>query len=170
MSLLVDLLVETLEETKRQIAQNPRSASTEQSVAQTIEAIDEFLASPLMEQLRELGAEERAAVLSAIAGQTRSMITGLRDMLSVALQAEELGDPAPSWTPALAGAIKRLEDAFEGIPISPGSRRPRLSSPTQAPASYVCTSSGWLRAREARVRGLTTLLSLLMRSSKIPPT
>jgi len=112
----MSLLLDTLQSTRQEIAQDPRSVSSEQSIDQLIKAIDAFLESPLLDQFLELDAEQRAPVLVALVTQVRSLIAGLRDMLSVAVQAEHRGDPPISWAPEMAAVIRRLEDEFEGIP------------------------------------------------------
>jgi hypothetical protein len=139
----MSLLAETLESTAREIVLDPRSVSAEASVARMIQGIDEFLASSLLDQFLELDAEQRAPVLVAFVVQVRSLIAGLRDMLSVAVQAEQRGDPPMSWAPHLADAIRRLEDEFEGIP-----NLGRMSPP---PIVVTDPVSGELRVEEQRV-------------------
>ena len=121
-------LIEAMEAATLAMALDPRSASTAESVALTVQAVDEFLASPPVLALGQLGSEARAPIVHAIADQVRPLMRGLRNMLSVAAQAEAHGAPA-SWAPPLADAIERLEAVFHDIPDLPRTSPPPLVSP-----------------------------------------
>jgi len=108
-------LEHTLVVAARAVAFDPRSATSEQSVAYVVRAVEEFLASPPMETLRRVDHETRARVLPLLAERVRPVMQGLQDMLSVGTQLEVHGGEPVAWASALSDAISRLEDVFRGI-------------------------------------------------------
>jgi hypothetical protein len=80
-----------------------------------VRAINEFLTTPPITTLRALEPEAQAPILRMIAGGIRSTVERVRNMLSVAAQAEFRGGPV-SWAPPLAEAVARLEAEFSDSP------------------------------------------------------
>ena len=117
----VNTLTEALESAVREVARDPQSAATAASVAWTIEQVDQFLVSPaIMAARRE--PHRLAHVREQLSAGTATVFKGLRDMLSVAVQTEQLGGHAP-WGAALAGAIERVEETFAQLGITSDSSR-----------------------------------------------
>jgi hypothetical protein len=128
-------LTEAMEAAAEAVAHDPRSSNTEASIALVVQAVDEFLGSAEIEALGQADAVTRARAVDLVANQVRLLISGLRDMLTVAAQTEAHGGPV-SWAPPLADAIARLEAAFHDVPdlrrgSAPPIVRPGVGPPDQ---------------------------------------
>lgn len=132
----MNALAEAIESAEYEVAHDPQSPSTTESITRTIQEIDKFLASPEMVAVDQLDLQKRAAIPGLISGKVQRLFEGLRDMLSVAVQTEQLGGHVP-WGAALADAIERLESRFArlGVSVDPSKKPPPivLRDPTSTP-------------------------------------
>ena len=100
-----------------EVARDPQSPRTSDAVTLLAEQVDHFMATLPLAEVGRLPLERRADISRAISANVQRLLEGLRDMLSVALQIEELGDYT-RWSAQLMGAIERLEGAFARLSIS----------------------------------------------------
>jgi predicted RNase H-like HicB family nuclease len=136
----MNTLAEAYETAASEVASDPQSPRTSDAVTLLVEQIDHFLATLPRAEIGRLTLERRAAISSAISANVQRLLEGLRAMLSVALQIEELGGYT-RWSAQLMGAIERLESTFArlGISVAPSKKpspivlRNRTSVPDTPP-------------------------------------
>ena len=119
----MNALAEAIESAVQEVARAPQSPRASETITRTIQQLDQFLAAPELDKVDGLGPQGRAAV----AGMVQRVSGNLRDMLSVAVQIEQMGGHAP-WEVALADAIDRLDSALArvGLSIEPSRRPPPI--------------------------------------------
>ena len=119
----MNALAEAYESAAHEVTRDPQSPRSSDAVTLLVEQIDRYLATLPLAEIGRLLLERRAAISWAISADVQHHFEGLRDMLSVALQIEELGGSI-RWSAQLMGAIERLESAFArlGISIAPSKK------------------------------------------------
>jgi len=123
----MNALVEASESAAYAVARDPQSPRTSDAVTLLVEQVDHYLSTGPLAEIGRLPLERRATVSPAISASVQRLFEGLRDMLSVALQIEELGGHT-RWSAQLMGAIERLESTFArlGISVAPSRKPPPI--------------------------------------------
>jgi hypothetical protein len=127
----MNALAEAVEVAAQEVARAPQSPRAFETITELIRHIDECLVSPELETAGRLGfQEQRAAIAEMVSKNAQRVSEDLHEMLSVAVQIEELGGQTP-WGSALADAVERLDRAFArlGVSVDP-SRRPSPTAPS----------------------------------------
>jgi predicted RNase H-like HicB family nuclease len=120
-------LVEAYESAACEVARDPQSPRTSDAVTLLVEQVDHYLSTGPLAEIGRLPLERRATISPAISASVQRLFEGLRDMLSVALQIEELGGYT-RWSAQLTGAIERLESTFTqlGVSVDPSRKPPPI--------------------------------------------
>ena len=123
----MNALAEAYESAAYEVARDPQSPRTSDAVTLLVEQIDHYLATLPLDEIGRLSLEQRATISRTISSSVQRLFEGLRDMLSVALQIEELGGYT-RWSAQLTAAIERLEGAFARLRISvaPSRKQPPI--------------------------------------------
>jgi predicted RNase H-like HicB family nuclease len=116
MSVLEDTF-ESITVMVREVARDPQSPAASYSVLQSVQNIDQFLASSEMRTILQLDPSRRPVLPESFSTQAQRLFASLWNTHSVAVQIEQLGGHVP-WSAELEGAIGRLERAFAELGVN----------------------------------------------------